>query len=60
MSKIFVAALFGFCTMAFVAAPIAIDFASGNISVKSAFAKHGADDVVPEPQPEPNDTPPHK
>lgn len=50
MSKILVAALFGVCAVAFVAAPIAANFSSGKITVASAFAKHGADDVVPEPQ----------
>lgn len=60
MSKILTAALFGVCALAFVAAPVAVNFSSGEFTVASAFAKHGADDVVPEPQPEPNDAPPHR
>jgi hypothetical protein len=48
MSKILVAALFGVCSFAFVAAPIGIDLTSGKVTMQSAFAKHGADDVLPD------------
>jgi hypothetical protein len=48
MSKILVAALFSACAVAFVAAPVAVDLASGKITMQSALAKHGADDVVPD------------
>ena len=46
MSKILIAALFGICSFAFVAAPGGIDLTSGKITVQSAFAKNGADDVL--------------
>lgn len=62
MSKTFAFALFAACAFAFVAAPVGFDPTTGQITVKQALAKHGADDVVPETQaePEPNDVPPHK
>ncbi len=55
MSKILIAALFGICSFAFVAAPGGIDLTSGKITVQSAFAKNGADDVPGgvDPQPHP-------
>lgn len=59
MSKLLAAALFGACTFAFVASPVAIDLTSGKVMVKYAFAKHGADDVLPDdrggPEPQPGD-----
>ncbi|MGB8398830.1 hypothetical protein [Bradyrhizobium sp.] len=49
MSKILMTMLFGLSALSFVAAPVTIDLASGKIGVKSAMAKHGADDIVPDP-----------
>jgi hypothetical protein len=48
MSKSLIAALFGICSFAFIAAPVGIDLTSGKITMQSAFAKNGADDVVPD------------
>ena len=48
MSKFLAAMLFGACTFAFVAAPVSVDLMSGKITMKSALAKHGADDVIPD------------
>jgi hypothetical protein len=48
MSKFLVAALFGACAFAFVAAPVSIDLTFGKITMKSALAKNGADDVLPD------------
>jgi hypothetical protein len=48
MSKFLAAILLGTCAFAFVAAPIAVDLASGKITMTSALAKDGADDVVPQ------------
>lgn len=54
MSKILAALLFGACAFAFVAAPVSIDLASGKVTVKSALAKNGADDVLPDDRGAPN------
>jgi hypothetical protein len=43
------------CTLAFSSAPVTFDMASGTIAATSAFAKHGADDVVPHQEPPPAD-----
>jgi len=51
MSKLIAAALLSACTLAFASAPVTFDMASGSVTVTSAFAKHGADDVVPQQQP---------
>jgi len=48
MSKFLTALLFAACAFAFVAAPISVDIASGKITKNAAFAKHGADDVLPD------------
>ena len=55
MSKIIAAALFSAFTLSFSFAPVAFDMASGTIAVTSAFAKHGADDVLPPQEPQPGD-----
>ena len=48
MSKFLAAMLLGTCAFAFVAAPVSVDLMSGKITIKSALAKNGADDVVPD------------
>jgi len=55
MSKIITAALLSVFTLSFSFAPVAFDVASGTIVVTSAFAKHGADDVLPPQEPQPAD-----
>ena len=57
MTKLLAAALFATVALAFVSAPVSIDPATGTLTVKSALAKHGADDVLPDArqEPEPND-----
>ena len=48
MSKFLAAMLFGGCAFAFVAAPVSIALTCGKITMKSALAKNGADDVLPD------------
>jgi len=55
MSKIIAAMVLSACTLAFASAPVSFDMASGTIAVTSAFAKHGADDVLPPQEPQPGD-----
>jgi len=55
MSKIIAAMLLAGCTLTFASAPVTFDMASGTIAVTSAFAKHGADDVLPPNEPQPGD-----
>jgi len=55
MSKIIAAMLLSACTLAFSSALVTFDMASGTIAATSAFAKNGADDVVPPQEPQPAD-----
>jgi hypothetical protein len=55
MSKIIAAALLSAFTLSFAFAPVAFDMASGTIAMSSAYAKHGADDVLPPQEPQPGD-----
>ena len=55
MSKIIAAVLLSAFAVAFVSAPVTFDQAAGTLTMMSAFAKHGADDVLPPQEPQPDD-----
>lgn len=46
MTKLIAAALLSAFAFAFTSAPVTFDVASGKLTVSSAFASHGADDVL--------------